>query len=460
MQRLIGSSGTLGTRAVTLGIAFLLLVSAVVGSAAAEPRLFVSGGSVESDTALVGADVDVNVTVKNIGSDGGGKNVAVKRNGTKVAERWVVVGADETETFTETMQFEEPGRYVIEAEDERIGTVTVERATARVVAENATRRTVELRAAAVPTTEPYAFAFPKSDRSVAVDSWTVEATREEFTQRVTTYGDPDETAARLPGNASDSVVGVVTVGSTDGIGSTTVRLAVNRSRLRAAGLDASGVSVYRQNGSTWERVSTAVAEKRVDSVVYEANVTDAATLAVGRMEPSFSLVDTAFESVDSDAGQRIVLEGVVRNDGSVGGEYDAAMFVNGERVNETAVSVPANSERSVRLSRDVTEPATYEIRLNDADAGSLVISESQVESGASETPASGDGGQGRDGGPSIAGPDVSADEVLPDGVPATVLGIDTLYLGGGVLVALLGFLAVALLLRGSGGGDTGGFDEL
>ncbi|WP_135303127.1 PGF-pre-PGF domain-containing protein [Haloarcula amylovorans] len=460
MQRLIGSPGTLGMRAVTFGIVLLLLASAVVGSAAAAPRLFVSDGALESDTALVGADFDVNVTVKNIGSDGGGKNVAITRNGTKIAERWVVVGADETETFTETMQFEEPGRYVIEAGDEKIGTVTVERATTRVVAEKANRRTVEVRAAAVPTAEPYTFAFPASNQSVVVDSWTVEATQQKFTQRVTTYSDPAESEARLPGNASSSVVGVVTVGSTDGVGATTMRLAVNRSRLRAAGLDASDVSIYRQNGSTWERVATTVAEKRVDAVVYEASVTGAATLAVGRMEPSFSLVDTSFESVDSDAGQRIVLEGVVRNEGSVGGEYDAAMFVNGERINETTISIPAAAERSVRLSHDVTEPATYKIRLNDADAGSLVISESQVGSGPNETAASGDGGQGQDGGTAVAEPDSSADNILPEEVPATVMGIDTLYLGGGVLVALLVFLVVALLLRGSGGGNTGGFNEL
>ncbi|WP_254271459.1 PGF-pre-PGF domain-containing protein [Haloarcula marina] len=468
MQRLIRSPEHSGTQILAVGMV-LLLLSTAVGTAAAAPRLFVSGGSLEDRTTLVGDDFDVNVTVKNTGSDGGALNVGIQRNGSKIAEHRVVVPSDETRRFTETVQFDEPGKYVIDAGNRELGTVRVLPAAASVVNNTATHRTVEARAGSVPTTEPYTFSFPESNHSVAVESWTVEANQEQFTQRVTTYDEPLASEAQLPSKAAN-VVGVVTVGSTGGIDAATMRVVVSRDGLRSAGLDQSAVGIYHQNGSTWEPLETTIVDQRTDSVVYEARATDFSTFAVGHIEPSYEIVDTSFESLDSEAGQRIVLDGVVRNDGGVAGEYNATMYVNDGAVNATTVRIPADDQRSVTLTHDVTEAGTYEIRLNGEDAGSLVISSSQVATETvTATPASGE--QTETGGTdsvesATATPAQNVEDpngVLPAGVPPTVAGIDTRYLAGGVGVALVVFFGVVLLLRrgnGGSGGNTGGFDQL
>ncbi|MBX0323562.1 PGF-pre-PGF domain-containing protein [Halomicroarcula sp. F13] len=448
-------------RCVSVSLVVLLVAGALATPAAAAPSMYLSNANVQESTVLVGENATVTARVKNLGDESGGFTFEFKRNGSEFASQRVVVAADESVRVSQTVAFSSPGTYRISVNDRQAGLVDVQRATAAVQSTDDVQRTVEVRAGSVPTNEPYTLDFPDAaNRSFAVETWTVQTGEASYTQQIVEYTDPAAATVAVPSGRSATVASVFTVDSTADVERATVRFSLNRSRLRAVGLEQSEVTVYHRNGSAWEPLETEIVEERVSSVVYEATATDFSTFAVGRIEPEFTVEDTSLGTSQVESGQRLVLEAVVRNNGSVAGDYEGAMVVDGERVNETTVSIPAESERTLRLSHDVDSAGTYEIALNDEDAGSIVITEGQVaddtsaatdtestdsQSTPGETPATGDG------------PDIP----LPAGVPATVMGIDTVYLAGGIGVALVVFFGLVLVLRrGGGGNDSGGFDQL
>lgn len=446
------------TRSVSVGLVVLLLAGALATPAAAAPSMYLSNANVQESTVLVGENATVTARVKNLGDQSGGFTFEFKRNGSEFASQRVVVPADESVKVTQTVSFSSPGTYSVTVNDRQAGVVDVQRAKAAVQSTDDGQRTIEVRAGSVPTNEPYRLDFPDAaNRSFAVETWTVQTGESSYSQQVVEYANPAAATVAVPSDRSATVASVFTVDSTADIERATVRFSLTRSRLQAVGLEQSEVTVYHRNGSTWEPLETETVEERVGSVVYEATATDFSTFAVGRIEPEFSVEETSLGTTQVESGQRLVLEAVVRNNGSVAGDYDGAMVVNGERVNETTVSIPAESERTVRLSHDVGDAGTYDIALNDEDAGSIVITEGQVTD---DTPTATDTG-GTDNqstpGATGGGPDIS----LPAGVPATVMGIDTVYLGGGIGVALVVFFGLVLVLRrGSGGNDSDGFDQL
>jgi hypothetical protein len=360
-----------------------------------------------------------------------------------------------------SVQLDESGTYNFEADEKNAGTVRVVRAYAETESTSNESRTVTVRAGESAETGPYEVQFPAAaDRSFAIEHWTVEGDDASFTQAVTEYTTPAAANVALPDSGTATVVGVLTVDSTTPTESATMRLRVNRSTLRAADLATDDVTVYHRNetAGTWEPLETAVAEERTDSVVYEATATEFSTFAVGSMEPQFSVEGTALSTVEDPDGQRIVLEGTIRNSGAVAGEYTAQMIADDEPVNETTVTVPAGEERRVELSHIVTESGTYEIALNDRDAGSVVLSKSDVSTDGDRTETASPTGTDAE----TSTPADSDDEsLLPAGVPATIAGISTIYLAAGIAVALVMFFGiVGLLLRRGGGSGGGGFEQL
>ena len=453
MQPQLWSFEVGGRRTAVLCVVALLLGSAAVGTVAAEPRLFVSGGSVDSKTAIVGDDVNITVRVSNTGSSGGASDIPIKRNGSTLTTERVQVDANSENQITETVTFEEPGRYVITAgkNDRKIGTIRVSRAAASVSNERADSRTIQVRGGSVPAGEPYALDLPAAtNRSFALERWTAQTSESSYEQQLVEYSTPSAAPVTLPSGDATTVAGVVTVDSTAEIEQATMRFSLNRSRLRALELNRSEVAMYHQNGSRWEPLETSVVETQADSVVYEATATSFSTYAVGSIEPDILVRSTAIQASASESGQRLQLEAGLTNSGAVDGVYDLALSVNGEEVNTTTATVPAGGERTVQLSHEVEEAGTYEMALNGNRAGSIDVSVDEVDS----TP--------EDGG------DNESDLLADDGpvlgpLPATVFGIDTLYLGGGIGVALVVFFALLLVLRrggDSGGGNASGFDQL
>lgn len=456
-------------RALALCCVLLLATSGAVGLAAAEPRTYIASASVDNETVLVGQNVTVTAVVGNVGDDRGGKVVAFKQNGSTFAERRAVVEPNEKERVSVERRLDRVGTYRFAAEDEAAGVVSVQAALARTDSTTADRRSLTVRASAVPTGEPYTVPFPAAtNRSLAIEAWTVEASSESFTQSITEYDNASASGIALPQGPTATVLGVVTVGSTDEVDAATMRFAVERDALREAGVAAEDLTVYHRNGSQWEPLATTISAERPEQVVYEARATSFSTFAIGSLEPRFAIDSTGLSTSDADPGQRLALTATINNTGSVAGDYEATMLVDDDSVNETTVSVPAGETRTVTLTHVVTEAGTYEVGIGDQDAGSIVISASQVTTAtatptgspttgptATATPATRETeAAGSGSGDSGLLEDVSGTlERAAGALPPTVLGINTLYVVGGAGGGLVLFLGIVALLRRRGGDE-------
>jgi hypothetical protein len=205
------------------------------------------------------------------------------------------------------------------------------------------------------------------------------------------------------------------------------------------------VTVFQRNESRWEPLETAVVAERNETTVYEASATAGSAYAVGRIDAGVAVVGSAIETEPVESGQRISFDATLSNRGSVDADYEGALTVNGDAVNTTTVTVPAASERTVTLSYVATEPGSYTLALDDSARSTVVITEAQASG------ADGESGEG-----SQSGASGGENALLPDPVPSSVLGVNTLFVGVGVALVLV--VSTLLLRRGGNGG--GGFDQL
>jgi hypothetical protein len=436
----------------------LLLAATAAGPAVAEPSLFVSGASKDANEILAGESVNVTATVQNTGSSGGAMTVEYVVNGTTRATERVVVDAGSSVKRTRALEFDTPGTYRIKVKSpgKSAGNVSVKPAIVETTRPDSNTRQLRIRAGTVPTNEPYELNVSEpTNQSFAVQSWTVNASQQAFTQDVTEYTDPGVAGIPVPSGDDASVFGVVTAGSSDGVEPSSMQFTVDRATLQSAGITASDVRVYHRVSGSWKAAETSVVSEQPDRVVYEADTRGASAYAIGRIEPSFTVTRTSVVSEQGSDGHRVSVRGTVENAGSAPGTYDAQMLVNGEVVNETSVTVPAETEQTVTLSTVMTAPGTFQIGFNDIEAGEVQVTESQVQT---------DENGGAEPGTEPAGtepavqtePAVDGDGVGLGPLPATIMGISTVLVIGGLLGAFLLFgIVIALLRRGGSRNDSG-----
>lgn len=447
-----------GQRALALGLVVLLVGSAFTSVAAAAPAFGVRTADVSATTVTVGENVTVSAEVVNVGDTGGGFTFEFKRNGTDYGTRWTTfesqrvrdVGPNERREANTTLQFDRPGTYEFRVNNQKAGIVTVQASRARVASENGTQRRIDIRANGVSATESTAFAIQSSNRSFALQRWSTTTGQSAFQQYLTEYTNRSEMPGAVPSPAQATLLGVVDFESEDGFEESTMQVGVNDAALANSTLAGDEVTVYQRDGETWEPLSTSVAADGANRTVYEATAIRGTTYAVGHINPDIAIENTSYGSTVRGTSARLYVDARVRNGAPVAGTYRAAMRVNGETVNTTTVTVPGNGTADISLSHDVTESGQYRLAVNETNAGSVFIPAGQLsdqrQTGSSEQ---GDG--------TTSGP--LADDGQPlDVVPATVLGVNTVYLVGGLVIALGAFVAILLLLRrgGDGGGGGGG----
>jgi len=440
-----------------LTLAVLLVGAAFSMSATAVPQMVFRGADVQETTALVGENVTITAEVENIGDDGGGFTLTYSQNGSQFTDQRVTVPANTRRQFNQSVSFDEPGTYRISVNGETAGNITVRNAVATVDEETDAQRTLNVQARSVPTDEQTDVALPPSSRSFRLEQWSVQPSGSNYEQALTEYSNFSSAAVVLPPENQSSLVGLLTVDSNVTIENATMQFAVNDSRLDDANISQDEVAVFQHDGDSWEPLDTTIAEQRTQSAVYEATGTDETEYAIGRIDASISVTDTTLQTSPTESGQQLRVEATLSNEGSVDDDYNATLGVNGVEENASTVTVPADGETTVTLSHEVTDAGTYELTSGDTSVGSVVITEGQVsdESG-TDGESAGTAEQTDAGGGSPVG------DVLPESVPSTIFGFDTLYVGGGVGIVLGLLLGVVLMSRrgggGSGGDDMGGFE--
>ena len=464
MQRDIWSHGKRGRRFATLALVVLLVGGAAVAPAAAVPQMVFQNAGLSETTALVGEEVTVTATVENIGDTGGGYTLEFTRNGTQFASQRVSVPSETRLTFNQSVAFDSPGTYQIRVNGNTAGFLTVQRAVARVGETSASGRTLNVQARSVPTDDSYAVALPASNQSFRLDGWSVQTTESNYEQVLTAYTDPSASGVDLPSESQSSLVGLLTVDSNVTIENATMQFVINDSRLQDAGLEQEAVTVFQYDGSRWVPLETTVVEERTQSAVYEATGTAESEYAVGQIDASISAVDTVLRTEPTASGQQLIVEAELRNDGSVDGTYESSLSVNGGEVNATTTTVPAAGETTVTLTHEVTDAGTYQLSFGDTSVGSIVITEGQVTSGTDGDAETTESGTATDAAESTDTGSAPSDigDVLPDSVPESVLGIDTLYVGSAVGIVVGILIGVLVMGRRGGGGpggrNTGGFE--
>jgi len=456
-------------RVLAFGLGVLLVGTAFASVAAADSAIGIRNAEVSATTVTVGENVTVSAEAVNVGDSRGGFTFDFERNGTTYGTRWttfdeirVTISPDEYRQVSTNIQFDKPGTYKIRVNQKNAGVVRVKSSRTRVAAETDSQRRIDARANGVSAGESIAFDIPSSNRAVALQQWTTTTGQSAFQQYLTEYTNRSEVPGTVPTFEQSTLLGVVDFESEDEFQDGTMQIGVNDSLLANSTLERDEVTVYQRNGSTWERLETSVvADEGTTRTVYEATATRGTTYAVGRIDPDISIENTTYGTTDSANGARMYVDARLQNTAPIAGSYTGVLRVNGEAVNRTTVTVPASGETNISLSHEVSAAGSYRLKLNSTSVGSVFIPESQVtesEPADSEPTAAGTAAATATG--TAASDSGDSGGAVADAVPSTILGIQTVYVAGGLAIALGAFVVILLLLRrgGGGGGRPDSFD--
>jgi PKD repeat protein/methionine-rich copper-binding protein CopC len=101
-------------------------------------------------------------------------------------------------------------------------------------------------------------------------------------------------------------------------------------------------------------------------------------------EPSLVVVETSLDARQVTAGESVTVEVRVENDGGRAGTFDPNLTVDGSIVASNAVTVSANSTRTVAFSHTFSEAGVYNVAVSGQTVGSVRVVAAQTEA----TPAS------------------------------------------------------------------------
>jgi PGF-CTERM protein len=180
------------------------------------------------------------------------------------------------------------------------------------------------------------------------------------------------------------------------------------------------VLAFRHADGEWERVSVT---RDGDSLVVTSPGFSVFALAVPGTD--VAVADATPERTEVAPGEAVSVTATVRNDGTRQSTRTVALTADGEVVAETTVTVATGERQEVTLRWTPAEAGTYDLRVGDADAGTLRV----VGSGTTVT----------DTGSPVPSVTRSA-TAEPTGTPTEGDGP-----GFGIAVALLALLAITLL---------------
>ena len=425
-------------RLVALPLLAILLVNvAFAGTALAAPRIWVSSADLERDATLVGESVGVELQMHNNG-DGGAITVEIHANGTKIESKRVQVPADSDKKESIPITLEEPGRYKISTQDETAGVLTVTKFRAMSTENRDDGRTTRLRAGAVPAGEPLTATLSTADnQSLSLQRVTMTASGSSFNRSVATYAPADGASFSVPDSRSGSVIGAIEMDAISGVDTTSLRVSVDRDRIRESGGQSDGVRIYRKANGSYVPLETEQVATTESTIVYEASTNGGTQFVVGSLSPTFDVRSTKLGTNDATDGQQVVLTTTVANVGPIAGDYGAEMRVDGITVDRQNVSLQPGESKTVTLQHTVRSKGEYAVRLGEEDVGSVVLTSDSVSG--TEQPSDAETGTSGD---------ESSDKGLLDAEPSlpSIGDIGAIELAIGASIALVGG-GLILLLR-------------
>ncbi|WP_225333825.1 hypothetical protein [Halomicrobium urmianum] len=349
--------------------------------------------------------------------------------------------ADSERTITTNFTVDQPGTYKIRANDEGAGWLVVGNSVVETTAERADGRTSRVRVVGASPGSSVTADFPESDGDLAMSSLTMTTDRSSFDRRVATYAPPENASFPVPDGPTSTVFGALTVEPVNDVADDTLRVNVDRSRLSTRDVAASDVQAYSYDDGTYRTVPTGVVETTNAHVTYEVQANGSA-FVLGVLQPEMEVRERAVNVTETDDGWRFALDATVENVGPVGGEYAAAMAVDGESVDDGSVEIDAGETRTLHFEHVVTESGTYDVALDGEVVQTVAVSGDGSDSGTDGgtdtagsdggSPTATDGGGAEDGSSGGLDVDLSVPSVDDLGVRNVVIGASVAVLAGGV----------------------------
>jgi PGF-pre-PGF domain-containing protein len=189
----------------------------------------------------------------------------------------------------------------------------------------------------------------------------------------------DELSTDADAPARDDAVGYLVVDHDvpdSAIGEVTFDFTASAGTLSEQGLAPDDVTLYRYHDGEWRALRTTVVGQDGDRFSFSAVSPGLSVFAIGEPpgEASFSVASADLGATEAVVGDTVTVSATISNDGTAGGNYTASLFVDGDRVDETTVTVPAGESRTVSFDVSFDEAGSYDVRVGNETAGTLAVS--------------------------------------------------------------------------------------
>lgn len=172
------------------------------------------------------------------------------------------------------------------------------------------------------------------------------------------------------------------------------------------------------------------------------NGLDAGEVTVTEANSDISIVSASTTTAEATVNETVSVTVDLRNDGDGSGPYTATLTADGQAVTDETVTVGPNSTESITVSTTFSIPGTYNLAVDGADAGQVIISADQSDDGGDENGSADDSPPGDTGGEDEPEPTDGGDESDDSGPPWLIVLI---------LVAIVAAIGGYLLARRAGG---------
>jgi len=290
-------------------------------------------------------------------------------------------------------------------------------------------------------------ADPANGSGVAVEGLGVEAAATVNATLGVTVDDEPATAGEVPpppgasggdeaggDEASGEPVAYVTVDENvaeDRLETVTFEFTVSATELADRGVGPSAVSLWRRHDGAWNAVETRVAGETGDGDGYRfvAESPGLSVFAVRAGPADVAVTGAAVEPASVAVGEPVTVSATVANDGASNGTATVPFVVDGERVAERSVAVPAGGERTVTATYAPESAGEFAVAAGNASAGTLSVTAQETATSTTTAPST----------TAAGGPTTASPGGPPTDEPAgfSPLSVAALVAGLGALLALV-----------------------
>lgn len=225
------------------------------------------------------------------------------------------------------------------------------------------------------------------------------ATDASFTLNVTSSDDPiagETPTANLSNGAKPLAFVSVDHSIADrNVSNVTFRFRVRKERVNASEPDE--IALYRYHGGSWNELPTTLSNVTDSHFVYRVRSPGLSEFAAGKQMPQFEIADAAFEFTTLSVGDALEVRVRVTNEGDADGTFTADLVLGDETVASHKLTIAADGMRQTTFDRQVADPGTYEVYVNDYHIGEVTVNGSVAASGGPTSPASTGGTSATDG---------------------------------------------------------------